>query len=155
VITTVFSPDSLRIATRNNTTPLILDARTGKPQAPSFGRFGASYESHTGAINFATFSPDGKRIVTASQDDTAKVWDAVRGELLATLRGHADRVFFAAFSPDGSRVVSTSGDRTARLWDLQVDRALLTLKSRADDSPVHDRKGAVNWAAFSPDGTLV
>ena len=61
----------------------------------------------------ASFSPDGSRIVTASWDGTAKVWDAESGAELLTLKGHAAQVTSASFSPDGSRIVTGSVDNTA------------------------------------------
>ena len=48
----------------------------------------------------AAFSPDGSRIVTTSEDKTARVWDAATGSEIAILRGHAGPVRSAAFSPD-------------------------------------------------------
>ena len=72
----------------------------------------------------AAFSPDGSRIVTASRDNTARLWDAKTGAALATLSGHTDAVTSAAFSPDGSRVVTASEDKTARLWDAKTGAAL-------------------------------
>jgi WD40 repeat protein len=64
------------------------------------------------------FSLDGQRIVTTSDDSTARVWDSVDGRLLATLRGHAQVVYSAAFSPDGKCILTSSYDQTARLWRL-------------------------------------
>jgi hypothetical protein len=66
----------------------------------------------------AAFSPEGARVVTASGDKTARLWDAATGKQVAVLRGHDDLVRSAAFSPDGSRVVTASEDKTARLWDV-------------------------------------
>ncbi|MHC5722455.1 MAG: WD40 repeat domain-containing protein, partial [Nostoc sp.] len=65
----------------------------------------------------ASFSPDGKRIVTASQDGTARVWD-ISGKQLAELQGHTGSVISASFSPDGKRIVTASIDKTARVWDI-------------------------------------
>jgi WD40 repeat protein len=59
--------------------------------------------------SFAAFSPDGVRIVTASEDKTARIWDAATGKEVAVLRGHEGAVLSAAFSPDGSQILTTSG----------------------------------------------
>ncbi len=54
---------------------------------------------HASGVNSAAYSPDGERIVTASEDGTAKVWDAESGEELLTLSGHTGSVTSAAYSP--------------------------------------------------------
>jgi WD40 repeat protein len=56
---------------------------------------------HSNAIHSAAFSPDGRRIVSASQDSTVKVWDAETGMEVRTFSGHTGNVNSAAFSPDG------------------------------------------------------
>jgi len=61
------------------------------------------------------FSPDGQRIVTASDDETARVWNASSGQLLVTLQGHTGSVFSAEFSADSQRIVTASDDKTARV----------------------------------------
>ena len=101
---------------------------------------------HGGAIYVAAFSLDGKLIVTASVDHSARVWEAVSGQLLATLTGHAGPVNDAAFSPDGKRVVTASDDGTARVWDAVTGHLLATLTG----PNVEVRK-----AVFSPDGTRI
>jgi hypothetical protein len=68
---------------------------------------------HQHWVRSAEFSPDGRRVVTASVDRTARLWDPATGALLATLEGHTDRVWSAAFSPDGRRVVTTSEEARA------------------------------------------
>jgi WD40 repeat protein len=62
-------------------------------------------------------SPDGKRIVTASSDKTARIWDASTGKEIAVLRGHEDVLLSAAFSPTSARIVTGANDETARIWD--------------------------------------
>ena len=75
----------------------------------------------------AAFSPDGARIVTASDDKTARVWDAATGKAIAVLSGHDGAVLSAAFSPDGARVVTASDDKTARVWDAATGKAIAVL----------------------------
>jgi serine/threonine protein kinase len=70
---------------------------------------------HERSVHYVLFSPDGHRIVTASQDSTARVWDAQTGEELVVLSGHENYVNSASFSPDGRRIVTASWDRTARI----------------------------------------
>jgi WD40 repeat protein len=98
---------------------------------------------HRDAITSLDLSPDGERVITASSDRTARIFDSARGRPLQVLRGHGRRVGDASFAPDGRRVVTASADGTARIWDAASGEALATLR--------HDR-GAVNAAEFSRDG---
>ncbi len=69
------------------------------------------FEGEVPATTYADRSgkyQDQKGIVTASQDKTARVWDAKTGSQLALLSGHEGVVIAAAFSPDGQRIVTTS-----------------------------------------------
>ena len=94
----------------------------------------------------AAFSPDGSRIVTASGDKTARIWDAATAKQIAVLLGHDTDVFSAAFSPDGSRVVTASADHTARIWDAASAKEITVLRGHEDEL----------WsAAFSPDGSRI
>ena len=68
----------------------------------------------------AAFSADGARIVTASDDHTARIWDTVTAHEIALLRGHKDWVPSAVFSPDGARILTASDDRTARIWSTKI-----------------------------------
>ena len=52
------------------------------------------------------FSPDGKRLASASWDHTVKVWELISGHEILTLKGHTDEVNGVAFSPDGRRLAS-------------------------------------------------
>jgi WD40 repeat protein/serine/threonine protein kinase len=94
----------------------------------------------------AAYSPDGTRIVTASEDKTARIWDANTGALLSVLSGHAAVVSSAAYSPDGTRIVTASEDKTARIWDAHTGKQLAALFGHAN---------SVFTAVFSPDGTRI
>ena len=100
---------------------------------------------HDGAVNAASFSPDGRTVVTTSWDRTARLWDAESGKELLRLT-HDAEVWAASFSPDGRTVATASDDKTARLWDAAGGNELHRL---AHDGPVYA-------VSFSPDGrTLV
>ena len=74
-------------------------------------------DGHQRPVLSAAFSPDGTRIVTASMDNTARLWDTVTGTEIMVLH-HENEVSSAAFSPDGARIVTASADKTARIWDI-------------------------------------
>ena len=97
-------------------------------------------------VTSVAFSPDGKRLVTASWDGTVKVWDAATGQETLTLKGHTGGVSSVAFSPDGKRIASASEDETVKVWDAATGQETLTLKGHTD---------AVLSVAFSPDGKRI
>jgi tetratricopeptide (TPR) repeat protein len=97
-------------------------------------------------VNYAEFSFDGRRLVTASDDQTARVWDASSGEAVTGPLEHTGEVNQASFSRDGRRLVTASRDRTARVWDASTGRPL---------SPPLKHNDSVQWAAFSPNGRWV
>ena len=77
----------------------------------------------TEGVNSVAFSPDGKRIVTASADKTAVLWD-LEGHPLVSFRGHEEAVIRAAFHPHRPLVLTAGTDRAARLFHL--DGSLIT-----------------------------
>jgi WD40 repeat protein len=91
-------------------------------------------EGHRGIVLSAVFSPDGKRVVTASGDGTARVWalDGAAKPVELVVPGRA--VPFASWSPDGERVVTGSYDGTARVFSVHDgSRALLELRGHGGD----------------------
>ncbi len=101
---------------------------------------------HGSNVNYAEFSADGQRAVTASSDKTARVWDARSGQPLTGPLRHEGNVSSAQFSPDGQRVVTASEDKTARVWDARTGLAL--------NQPLR-HQDVVMSARFSPDGQRV
>ena len=73
---------------------------------------------HKGPTTSARFSPDRQRVVTASADHTARLWDAVTGKAIGEPMKHDEGVTSAQFSADGQQVLTASADGTARLWDV-------------------------------------
>ncbi len=71
-------------------------------------------------------------MVSASDDETLKVWDLETGQVVATLQGHAGWVNACAVTPDGRRVVSASDDTTLKVWDLETGQAVATLQGHAN-----------------------
>jgi hypothetical protein len=72
---------------------------------------------HGDDVNSFAFSPDGKRVATASGDATVKLWDLATGQETMTLKGHDGPVVKVVFSPNGQQLASFGGDRTVILWD--------------------------------------
>lgn len=101
---------------------------------------------HSDAIGTVAFSPDGKNVVSASDDNTLKLWDVASGRELRTFRGHSGRVVSVAYSPDGKTAVSGSDDNTIKLWDVASGSKLRTFIGHAN---------GVTSVAFSPDGDTV
>ena len=84
---------------------------------------------HSARVWATAFSTDGRLVLTAGDDRTARVWDAETGAELARLAGHQDRIFRIAFVGDGRRVVTASFDGTARVWDVATQQTLRTIET--------------------------
>ena len=85
-------------------------------------------------LSAAAFSPDGARILTASADNTAKLWDAASGNLIASF-AHQGTVKAVAFSPDGARILTGSADKTAKLWDAASGKLIASFAHRMRSTP--------------------
>jgi WD40 repeat protein len=64
------------------------------------------------------FSPDGQRIITASEDETGRVWNAASGQPLAILEGHSEPLREGVFSPDGQHILTASDDDMVRIFRI-------------------------------------
>ena len=97
-------------------------------------------------VNSVAFSPDSSRVVSGSDDNTVRIWNAITGEVEAELKGHMGKVLSVAFAQDDSRVVSGSIDKTIRIWNAMIGEKEAELKGHT---------GWVTSVAFAQDGRRV
>jgi WD40 repeat protein len=107
------------------------------------GREVRRLEGHRSLVWSVAVSPDGRRILTGSQDRMIILWDAETGAEIRRFPGHTNNVMCVAFLPDGRRAVSASYDHTIRLWDTETGQEVYCFRGLTDE---------VTWAAASPDG---
>ena len=103
-------------------------------------------KGHNLKIRHVSFSPNGIFLATASDDNTARVWDLLTGESVAVLEGHTAPVNSANFSPDSKYIVTASEDQSVKIWDVSRGELLETLDKHT--------KG-VNYAVFGAEGKQV
>jgi WD40 repeat protein len=134
-----YAPDGKTLAVVPNRGPAVelRDADTGKARRTLKGPDGADVEG-------VAFSPDGKLLAAALDDETAVLWDASTGERKAVLKGHDGRVRHVAFAPDG-KTLATAGsrDRVVALWDVATGKRVATGEGHTAD---------VVAVLFTPDG---
>ncbi len=121
---------------------IVLTANVAQAQQPKL----MLPTGHTQNIVDAAFSPDGKKVATASLDNTAKIWDVVSGILLVDLVGHSSYVTTLCFSRDGKTIITGSRDSTIKIWDVETGNI------------VHDFKGhgsGVTRVFISHDGSMI
>jgi len=131
---------------RNPDRPFVNEAEDALEDALANRRESSILRGHQGAVATAAFSPDGTRAVTASNDNTARLWNTRTGAPITVLSGHDDNVSSAAFSPNGKQVVTASDDRTARIWDAVTGAPIAVLRGHED---------IVTSAVFSPDSKRI
>jgi WD40 repeat protein len=134
--------DSLRLQPQDNPASslvfeLLTEQRANTP---------LKLHGHTGTITYAGYSSDGTKILTASADHTARLWDARTGSQLTPPLQHDDAVISAAFSPDGKHVATGSSESEVRIWDAVSGKRI------TDSLEVH---GSVLCVSFSHDGKMI
>ena len=110
------------------------------------GRLVALLKGHSDVVLALAFSPDGRRLISGSADDTAIIWDVEQRRVLQQLKGHTASIYAVGFTPDGARAVTGSYDRDLRLWSV------------ADGQPIGDpmtgHGDKIYALAVAPDGTI-
>ena len=130
---------ALRLATYGARVDLVAPSRSSSRAAVelattvSQSHWSRLLSGHEGAVQSAAFSGDGSRIVTASFDRTARLWDAATGKEIAVLRGHEDIVRSAAFSGDG--VAHRHGvlrQAPHGIWDAATGKEIAVLRGHEE-----------------------
>jgi WD40 repeat protein len=132
-----WSPDGQRILAMQHENVVIKDGFDGH----------TLFTLNTGYPTSAVWSPDGRRVVThgaSGAESLARVWDAMSGRELMSLRGRAKQSDSVLWSPDGQRLVTFNADHTASLWDAASGRELMIIRGKGGGI-----RSEVSW---SPDG---
>jgi WD40 repeat protein len=149
MVDTALSPDGKHVAVAKRwlrgDVGAVFDVKTGEKE---FALAGPNCCYHP-AFRGVSWSPDG-RLIAASSQGTARVWDAETGTLRHTLFGHSGLVHSVAWSPDSSRLVTGGSDGTAKVWEIDHEGVRERWSLSAQES-----KSGIVGVAFSPDGSRV
>lgn len=139
ILDVVFSPAGNKLATASaDGTARVYGTATGTCQAICIGHDGEiskvrtiiyrmvllSFFFHFFFLHIAqfrpylqvSFSPSGSRLLTASSDHTAVIWDSDSGDIIQRLEGHTDEIFSAGYNYEGDTIITGSKDNTCRIW---------------------------------------
>ncbi len=133
-----FSPDGKTLASGDNSSLRLWDAKSGK----ELRRFAGDI----GAVCSVAFSPDGQTLASGGQDNSIRLWQVVSGKEVRAFQGHQRGVNSLAFSRDGKTLVSGGDDTTIRLWEVATGNEIRQFKGH---------EGGVNTVVFSFDGKLL
>ncbi len=113
---------------------------------PPGGSLLRTLTGHSNRVNALAVTPDGKQVISASDDKTLKVWNLETFQEVSTLTGHSDWVYALAVTPDGKQVISGSDDNTLKVWNLETFQEVSTLTGHSSE---------VYALALTPDGKQV
>ena len=113
---------------------------------PVLGQEPVLLKGHKGAVMAAVFAGDPERVVTASTDQTAMLWDTRTGRMLQTMSQHTGPLYTLAASGDGQTLATGAQDNTIRIWDLPL---------RSPVRRLSEPSAALHTAVLSPDGLVV
>ncbi len=116
-----------------------------------------TFKGHADAVFAVAYSPDGKFLVTASFDNTLKLWDAASGKEVRTYggaTGHTKQVISVAFNQDGSMIASGSTDNTLKTWDVPVSTPIRSLQANDAVQAVALSRDGLKLALGGKDGSL-
>lgn len=137
----IFSADGSRVLLLSEKMPVIWDAVGGRKLH--------ELQGHSGWVNMAIFSPDGRRVLTAGKDQTARLWDAATGAEVRRFTDHDKDVLSVTFSPDAATLATVSADGIVRIWNADTGERLHAIDAGR-------RTGSsIPRALFSPDGTSI
>lgn len=149
-----FSPDGALLATGNSdnsvqlwsVAELLGAAEQGGTYAGTLPHSTYTLTGHTGRINWLSFSPNGRWLVSGSNDQTVRLWAVPQGTLYATWQAHTDGVGSVVFSLDGKLVASGGGDRTVHVWEVESGHLVRTMQGHIQ---------GVSSISCAPDGQAI
>jgi len=138
-----FSPDGQLLVVACERDVLLWTLHPDPCNAPRVGLGG-----HGGNVNWATFSPDGLYIASASDDGTIRIWSAGSGQsAVQPMHAHEQTVSSVVVSHDGASIISGSDDNSVRVWNAHTGEARLP--------PLNGHTGLVLSVSISPEGDLI